>query len=377
LNTHQVADRAFNKLIDDTYLASLRHAEMPENKRVNFSFKVQAPFLITPPGYTSVPSNMSVNVEAFNALVKNIMQIADQVAGAYTPSSANPYELASKSATQSAIDAQKDAEVKEGVMSRFLNQWNAIISTIIRRILDKGTYDEQAKAFQEELKELGVTEEMMEELRGQDPFEGLADYSSTTRNSKIISFYTTLGKGNPAFDQMRMLRDVTAAMVDNEYANEVLFPTGDPSVNDVAINQQMTEFGSMIGSATPIKPSPADDDIAHLQTSMKMIMAYTQQNPMLDKEHLMGVKMNLMHMGMHIQAAEVKGAKPKELKEFERFVDMMVEKVKQYEDTVVRAGQAGVGKLPTSNGGEVAPEPDPTEANSAGGVIGAAPVGAA
>lgn len=370
LNIHQVYDRAVNKLIDDSYLASMRVAEMPANKRVNFSFKVQAPFLITPEGYSSQPSNMSVNTEAFYALVRQVQSMGDQTAGAYTPSSIIPQNSSDKSATQSAIDAQKDAEIKEGVMSRFLSQFNGIIFSMTRRILNQETYDEDAKKLQQELLDYGITKEQIEELRNGNPFSSIADYSSSARNSKILQFFNSIGHGNPAFDQMKMLKDVAAAIVDNDYANEVFLPTANPDNNDVAVNQQMTEFASMVASGLPIKPSPTDDDMTHMATIVKEVQAMIQQQPFQDKQKLTGMKMVIAHMGMHLEAAKAKGGKPADLKQFEQFAQQMVKTITDYENRMVTAGQRLTGQLPPEQQQQAAALPEANPANSEGGLIG-------
>lgn len=354
LNHHEAFNRSFNKLLDDTYLAGMRVVELPERQKVNLALKVQAPFLITSPGIKSQPSNMNINVDAFYAVVRQITAMAEQTAGAYVPATLLPTGKSDKTATEATIEAAEQAEIKEGVIGRFLSQFNLLTWMLQRRVLNTDTYLEEVKEFQKDLREYGFTDEDFKTIREANPFDHIVDYSSSARNAKIARFYATQGKGNPAYDQQKLAKVMAEVIVDVDFAKDVVVVSQDPTVDADAKRMQDLETATMLtGTGIYIPVSPVDNDIVHLIAIQEAIMSTMTSNPILTKEKLMGMQMIIQHAGEHIEQAKLKKVNAGEIRPFEQFIKTVVKQLENYVRDLERIGQQVATGLPNLQQQEV------------------------
>lgn len=359
INLHQVYDRNFNKILDDTYLAGCRILEMPEGKRINAAIKVQQPFIITPPGVQTQPSNISINVDAFYAIVRQLQGLAEQTAGSYIPNELAPSGATDKTATEAQIDAAQQAEVKEGILGRFLYQFQKLITTMTKRLLDKGTYDEVAKKLQKQIiEEVGITREELDEALEAISLDNVVDYSSTVRNAKILRFIGQVGMDNPAYNASRLSELLAETIVDSDFADDVVIPKPDPSADLASINKQQIENGILLGGkVTEIIPDPLDNDLVHLTVMMAELekIATGQQLPTPDS--IAALNSLGGHMAAHIEQAANKGVKPKELKPFEKALEAVGKQLELYAKQLAQIGQAAVAGLSQQQPGQVAQLP--------------------
>jgi hypothetical protein len=375
LNHHEAYNRNFNKLVDDTFLNGMRCIELPERQKLNLGLKVQNPFIITGPGVKSTPMNLNINVEAFYAVVRQITTMAEQTAGAYVPATLLPTGSSDKTATEATIEKSEQEQIKEGVLGRFLSQFGAFVWTQQRRILDAETYLPECKEFQASLIEKGLTTEDFKLLRESNPMDNIIDYSGTARNSRIASFFQNVGKGNPAYDQQKLAKLVAEVSVDNQFADEICIVNSDPSVDADAIRMQDMESSSMLGSGLYIPTSPLDNDLVHMAAMQETMTVFMQNTQMMDKSKLSGMQAMLKHAASHIEQANAKGVKGKEISGFEQFLKVIVKQLQDHVKQLEQLGSQVASKLPQLLGGQANQLPQGESSVPVGGV-GSTPAGA-
>jgi hypothetical protein len=304
--------------------------------------------------------------------------MAEQTAGAYVPATLLPTGKSDKTATEATIEAAEQAEIKEGVIGRFLSQFNLLTWMLQRRCLDKDTYLKEVKEFQKDLIDYGFTDEDFKAIREANPFQHMVDYSSSARNAKIARFYEAQGKGNPSYNQQKLSKLMAEVIVDVDFAKDVVVVSQDPDVDGDAVRMQNLETNSMVaGAGVYIPVSPVDNDIVHLMAIQKAIMEMIGSNPILTKEKLIGMQMIIQHASEHIEQAKLKKVQSSEIRPFEQFIQVVVKQLENYVRDLERIGQQVASGLPSGQQqeGNQLPSGEPT--NPLGGLLGATPAGQA
>lgn len=352
LNHHEAFNRSFNKLLDQTFISGLRIVELPERQKLNLGLKVMNPFLITGPGVKSEAMNMSIDVEAFYAIIRQITAMAEQTAGAYVPATLLPASSADKTATEATIEKSEQEQIKEGVLGRFLSQFSTFVWTQQRRVLDTETYVPECKEFQAMLKDQGFTDADFKMLRDANPMDNIIDYSSAARNARIGSFFANIGKANPAYNQQKLAKVIAEVSVDHDFAEEMTLVSQDPSVDSDAIRMQQLETASIMGSGMGVQVSPVDNDLVHLASMQQSMIEVMQQTQMFDKTKLTGMGNMVKHMQMHIEQATAKGIKGKDLSDYEQFLKVVVSQLQENVKQLEQLGREVAAKLPGTLGGQ-------------------------
>jgi hypothetical protein len=350
---------------------------LPEGKRINAAIKVQQPFIITPPGVQTQPSNISINVDAFYAIVRQLQGLAEQTAGSYIPNELAPAGASDKTATEAQIDAAQQAEVKEGILGRFLFQFQKLITTMTRRLLDEDTYDEVAKKLQKQIiEEIGITREELDEALEENSLDNIVDYSSTVRNAKILRFIGQVGMDNPAYNSSRLSELLAESIVDADFADDVVIPKADPAADIASINKQQIENGILLGGkVTEIVPDPLDNDLVHMTVIMGELEKIAQGQQLPTPESIAILNSLGTHMAAHIEQATMKGVKGKELKPFEKALEAVGKQLELYAKQLAQIGQAALAGLSQQQPGQAPQLPAGGGANPIPPGIGAAPTG--
>ncbi len=373
----QTYDRNFCKLLDDYYLSGMRVIHPTDRKKLDSVITIRSPFIYAPAGSKSEPMNSNINVEIYYALVRQLTALARQIAGVHSPASILPEDKAGKTATEATIDAAKEGELREGVLSRWAAELSGLVWMMTRRILDPKTYDPEAKAFQKELMDEGFTPEELKEFSESAPTDHISSYSTAIRNDKILKFIA-VAKGNPAYDQRRLAYLVAETMVDPDFAKEVVVVHSDPELDAQAIHDQDIETNIILKLGGKIMPGPLDNDIIHLQSALKDVTAFIQGTDTPQKQELRGLMNMSAHMEAHIQQAEMKGAKPKELKQFVDFIKELQQQIALYANNLVRNGQGGPqGPPPLQQQPPAQPPQGEPGLPAGGGPVGIPPIGPA
>jgi hypothetical protein len=364
---HQMYDRALCKLLDDLYLSGMRIVHVQEKRKMDWSIMIRTPFVICPAGTTSEPMHQGIQVEAFYAAIRQFVGLARQIAGAYSPSTILPDEKVEKTATQATIDAAKEGELREGVLGRYSQELSCLIWMMTKRLLNPKTYDQEAKDFQKELIDAGFTREELDEFAACPPTDYIQNYSAAVRSEKILVFCKE-NRGNQVYDQRKVNYYIAEGSVDPEFAEEIVIPTADPEMDRQAQHDQEVENILILRLAGKITPGPLDNDLLHLQICVRDTMPVVQATPQPTPEQVQGFKNMGEHMAIHIAQAEVKGAKPKELKQFQDFLTELAQQIELYESRMVPTGPAAAGDVSGLDGGQqnalppapAAPAPDPS-----------------
>lgn len=341
-NVHQAYDRNFCKFIDDLFLANMRMVHTTEKRKTDWRITIQNPFIVAPPGVSSSePMNPQMRVEGVSLLKRELTGLARQIAGAYSPAQILPDETREKTATEATIDASKESELREGILGRFIENLGNMVWFMKRRILDPKTPNDEAKAFQEDLISEGFTKEELAELAEQPDIDQITGYSQAVRNAKIQQFCLA-AKGNPAYDQKKLAYLFAEVAVDPEFAKEITLVQPDPAIDAQAVHDQQVETNLILQTAANIGIGPLDNDMIHLKSAMEDTTAFIQgmAQPMsVTKQKLAGLQNLVNHMTLHIKAAQEKGAKPADTKEFERFCKEVVNQIKLFAQHMMQVGQ--------------------------------------
>ena len=341
----QTYDRNFCKLLDDYYLSGMRVVHPTEKRKMDWSITVKSPFIICPVGIESEPMNGNMNVEIYYALVRQLTGLARQIAGVYTPTTILPDDKVEKTATQATIDAAKEGELREGVLSRWSAEISAMVWMMTRRLLDPKTYDEEAKAFQKKLLDDGFTRDDLKEFAECPPTDHISNYSTAIRNDKILKF-AMANKGNPAYDQGKINYMIAESMVDPEFAQEIVLVQPDPTMDAQAIHDQKAELSLIIQLSAKIPPGPLDNDMVHLQVCMADTKDFIQGTNIPTPQQLSGLQNLMEHMAQHMEQASAKGAKPGMLKQPKEFLVELRKQIELYANNMAQGGQPGAGGVP-------------------------------
>lgn len=351
INYHNLYDRHFNKIFDDLFLGGCRVMELPEGKKTNAAIRVQQPFIITPPGCKTSPSNININVEAYHAATRQLQGLCEQTAGSYIPSALAPSGKTDKTATEATIDAAQQAEVKEGILGRFLYQFQKEVTEMSRRLLKEDTYDEDAKKLQKELEEDGITREEIDKALEEVSLDNYTEYSLAVRNGKIMNFIKAVGP-SPAYNQQKLSSMLAESMVDSSFAEDIVIVKPDPMADVTAINKQQMENAALFGGKiTELIPDPLDNDIVHLQVLDAKVPEFIQRITTPNTDALVALKATGAHIVAHIEAAKAKGVKGFDSKPSEATLQLIFSTLKTYANQLERIGQAVTSQLPQQQPG--------------------------
>lgn len=342
VNLHIAIERARNIAFDQLYMAGMLIIHDKDGKgSPTIQLKVRHPFaLISTSGEIS-QEQIQANVEAFMELDTKLTSIAEQAANAYIPNKLSDIDNRDRTATEASIDAQRDQQAKVAYLARFWGQFADLVNSMQRKMSDPETIDEEAKAFQAELKEAGLTEEEIKAL-ADAPAAEVQDLSDMN-SQKIIAAAQTL-TGNPRIDQEKLLRRYVTALTSALIADDLILQDAiDPTVEAENVRQQMIE-NEMFMLGTSMNVSPRDNHEVHLKTGLSQLQ---EAAPKIAKiavnapEILDHISAALVHFNAHVQMWQQSGAQPETLQPYIESIQKADELLKQLAGYVakVKAGQ--------------------------------------
>jgi hypothetical protein len=212
-------------------------------------------------GATVIGGNNSLpdNAEAFITTDRYLRGLAEEKVGAFTPDSM----ASDKTATQSQIDALKEAETRDAKLDYWLTYIGHIIAMMVRRMMDPTTLDREAQLAQARCLEVMNRQELML-LAMQPPATTGLDWTDLDRNKKITFLSSKLG--NPAWNQYWLERTISILTVGKEMTDQGLLPEGDQTQMIEATRQQQDESFTMSATGTPVLVSPRDEHVIHMQS---------------------------------------------------------------------------------------------------------------
>jgi hypothetical protein len=360
VNLHIAIERARNIAFDQLYMAGMLIIHDKDGKgNPTIQLKVRHPFaLISTTGEIS-QEQIQANVEAFLDLDNKLTSIAEQAANAYIPNKLSGLDQnRDRTATEASIDAQRDQQAKVAYLARFWGQFADLINSMQRKLADPETIDEEAKAFQAELLEAGLTPEEIKAL-ADAPAAEVQDLSDMN-DQKMIAAAQALN-GNPRIDQEKLLRRFVTALTSPIIADDLILPDGiDPTVESENFRQQMIE-NEMFMLGTSMNVSPRDNHEVHLKTGLSQLQEAAPKMAKLAvnaPEVLDHIGAALIHFHAHVFEWQKAGATDEQLQPYLESIqkaEQLLEQLAQYvakmkagqvTDAVMQAQQQGASGAP-------------------------------
>lgn len=271
-----MVDRARNEVADRLNLSGKLVIQCDEKALKRFKVSVVGPALLIGQGYNISERKIETSVEEFLQLDQFLTSLLDEMAGATTP---KVFEGERVTKAQVDLFASREEESRDNIISRFLNQFADMMSTLQRRICDPDTDEEDAKQLQKKLLQV-MSREEIDTLSKQPVAETVEDFTEIQRQAIVIA--AAEAKGNPLYNQREMERRKLTAQLDEEFADAVLLPEEDPTETAEQTRLQQLELLLIGQQATDVPISPRDNDVVHLQILMPALEAAgteSAQNP--------------------------------------------------------------------------------------------------
>jgi hypothetical protein len=375
---------------------------------------VRSPFMVIPEGFTLVHQpQFRVDGQVWMMLDQRQTNTAEVIAGAFlpTPPAVNNNGQV-QTATATNENAQKEEEVKEGMMARWWTQFTRGISSIQRRIYSKTNLRAAMRQRKARLKaaDEGLTmiardlyEAMMSvDADTQDQFTpapdlGQADADAvqtimdlmddglsiqeiiilankpateftqhTGRDDDVmfLQFYQ-LAKGNPNYDQSKLDEMAGNRMLGFKTTKEIFVPNPQQTSDIEAQRAQQMEWATMLGSGIGVQVSARDPHMQHFQTIVPAVadhlkIASQMQPTQIPKDLLNGCKLGVTHAEAHLQAMAQQGANKRQLrpqilqmKDLDKMYNELNQKVMMAEMQQAQMqamGQQGLGPMAMPQG---------------------------
>lgn len=332
-----VLDRSRNDAVDRMQLAGKLVLQGPDNNATRLKMNVVGNVVTFSSDWTIASARIDANIEASVTLDDYLRRLLDEMSGSVSPTSFTGRDRVTKEEID--LLASREGERSDDVLSRWLQQFGAMVSSIQRRVLDPNTPNPTVRAFQQKLLTVLSAEELTY-LRGSPALSVVQDLSNIERQSIITAATETMG--NPLVDNKRLLWEKLSAQVSPEFANRILLPDDDQTVTAEAVRMQQLE-NVALGSGLPIPVSPRDNHKVHLATLLPLF-ASALQTASANPQQLGSVQFILQHAKEHLAIAAQQGIKDPELEEIAMQVNQVEKAVQQLSvsgQDAVAATQAG------------------------------------
>jgi hypothetical protein len=251
-------------------------------------------------GNNSLPDN----AEAFITVDRYLRGLAEEKVGAFTPDSM----ASDKTATQSQIDALKEAETRDAKLDYWLTYIGHVVAMMVRRMMNPATMDREAQLAQAKCLKVMNRDELAL-LTNQPPATTGLDWTSIDKDRKIAFLSSKLG--NPAWDQYWLEYTIAVLTVGKEMADSGLLPEGDQTQTIEATRQQQDESFTMSATGAPVLVSPRDEHVIHMQALSGERDPATQMwtgqlYSMIAEGNLSGASAALEHYQQHYMMASEK-----------------------------------------------------------------------
>jgi hypothetical protein len=360
-----IIDRSRNEVVDRLNLSGKVIIQADEKVLKRFRMSVVGNAILIAQGYSVLERKLDAAVEPFIELDQFLTGLLDQMAGATTPKA-----LQGERVTKAAVDflASREEETKDNVISRFLTQFSAAMTTIQRRACDPNTSEDDAKEMQKRLL-MVMSKEELKMISEMPSTETVKDYTEIKRQQVVI--IAQEARGNALYNAKEIERRKLIALVDEEFANSVLLPDNDPTEQAEQARAQMIELASLIiPQATEVPELPRDNHLIHLQIAMPALES-TAQQAVQDPHALPVLIAILKHCAAHEQIGLQTGVDKMAMKPFSDIIakltaqmPKLIESAQQHAAIQQRHAElaAGAQPGPTDEAGNPIPgAPPPTE----------------
>lgn len=331
-----IIDRNRNEIVDRLMLSGKTIIQTDDKNVKRFRMSVVGSAILIGRAHTVLDQKIEGNVEPFLQLDSYLGLIVDQLIG-----SVSPRQLQGERVTKAQVDlfAQREEEVKDTKIERFLRQFVKMMGTIQKRVLDPETTEEDAKQLQKELLEVMSREEI--DLLRESPVAGtVADLTPLERQQVVM--IAQENAGNPLYNQRVLQEEKLVAQIDADFAQKVLLPDEDPTVVAEQTRLQQLEL-ALLTQEQPVPVSPRDNHQVHLGVLMPVL---DQIGPAIHEGQASTNLLEVLvgHGLEHLTLAFNQGVPRDELAEVEarlRELQKVIVKLKEVDAQAGAVGEAG------------------------------------
>ena len=295
-----VLDRARNEIVDRLQLAGKLVLRGDEKHFRKFRMNVFGNAILVSNNFEVSQQRIDGAVDPYIAMDSWLTGLLDQIAGSTTPK-----VFQGERVTKAAVDfyAARDDEKADAIIGRFLTQMSDLVSIMQKRICSEQVDDEPAKQMQQRLLKVMSPEEL-QMLANQPTINTVSDFTELQRQKIVV--IAQEGRSNPLYNQKVLEREKVSALINGDFADQILLPDEDPTeLAEQARMQQLESFLMVHGQEVPV--SPRDNHRVHLDVELPAITA-TVNSAMTQPEAVALLEVLLSHAEQHLGFAMAQGA---------------------------------------------------------------------
>jgi hypothetical protein len=257
-------DRTRNEVVDRLIMSGKTLIQGDIRRIHTFKMSVIGNTVIVPTGWNVLEQKMDGNVEGFMQLDAYFQQLVNQLIGSTsTPQPGMGGEDMRSPAAWNLL-AQREEEGRDVRITRFMSQFTDMVQAMQKRLCDKDTEEEDAKAMQEELLSI-MSREELDELAKHPVAGTISDLTPMQRQLTIT--VAAEKRGNPLYNQRQLEMEDLSARLNSDFANRVLLPDNDPTEHAEQDRMQNLEI-VLLSQGQSVPVSPRDNHVIHLQVLM-------------------------------------------------------------------------------------------------------------
>lgn len=325
-------DRTRNEIVDRSLLSGKTLVQGDIKRIHTFKMSVIGNMVIIPTGWNVLEQKFDGNVEEFIQLDGFFSTIVDQLIGSTSPPKIEGEAFRSPAAVN--LYAEREEEQQDVRIARFLEQFVDLVGTMQKRLCDSETVEADAKAMQKELLKI-MTREELNELANQPVAGTITDLTPLQR--QLVISLAQEKRGNPLYNQRQLeVEDVTARL-GTDFANRVLIPENDPTMQAEQQRLQQMEL-ALLSTGQSVPVSPRDSHMIHLE----MIMPVAEELAaaiMQGGAETAQLEPIVIHVTDHYNRATEQGIPKEELKPVADFVKKAGEVIAQLKQLDAEAEQ--------------------------------------
>lgn len=337
-NLAAVLDRARNDVIDRFGLAGKLLITGDDKMLKKFKMTLWGSTVLIGSQFTVSEVKVESAVEPFLQLDAFVSSLLNELAGTVSPN-----VIQGERVTAAAVNlaASKDEEVRDILITRYLNQFTELMGVLQRRLCSADVTEPEAKEMQKRLLEI-MSRKELKQISETAPAETVKDFSGVERQQIVLIAQESAG--NPLYDQRELQRQQLTARVNDEFAETVLLPEEDPTVTAEQTRLQQLELLIIAGQGSEVPISPRDAHEIHLGVLMP-VLEKTAQQAVEDPSAVGILQAVLAHAQAHVAAAESAGMKDV-VKKFEPTLKKLAKAIPELSKNADQSQQLVAGAPP-------------------------------
>ncbi len=339
-----MVDRTRNEIVDRLIMSGKTMFQGDPKRIHTFKMSVIGSSIIVPAGWVFIENKSDGNVEPFLKLDAYFSQLVDQLIGSVSAPNVEGEAFRSPAAWN--VLSERQEEARDIRISRFLEQFTDLIGLMQKHICNPDTEENDAKEAQKKLKEF-LTRPEIDELAN-NPVAGTVK-DLTPMERQAIMMLAPTKKGNPLYNQRALEVEELTAGPGADFAERVLLPENDPTVEAEQQREQQLEI-VLLSGGQPVPVSPRDNHQIHLKVVMPTAAQMAQH--IMEGKFPSGVLEAFgAHINEHYNFAVQQGAPKDQLADVAEFVKKLGPALAQLKEIEAQASQVADASNEFEQGG--------------------------